>query len=83
MSEFKQYKHTQIAEARPYKDGDEFAHYLSVPLGMTPKVGDMIVRNPKKHGQQWLVTKKFFEANFVPLYKVNGHVFIKEEAGGN
>lgn len=30
----------------------------------SPKVGDMIARNPKNHLDQWLVAKKYFEDNF-------------------
>lgn len=30
----------------------------------SPKIGDMIARNPKNHADQWLVAKKYFEDNF-------------------
>ena len=30
----------------------------------SPKVGDMIARNPKNHLDQWLVAKDYFEDNF-------------------
>ena len=30
----------------------------------SPKIGDMIARNPKNHNDQWLVAKEYFEANF-------------------
>lgn len=30
----------------------------------SPKDGDMIVRNPKNHLDQWLVAEKYFEDNF-------------------
>lgn len=30
----------------------------------SPKIGDMIARNPKNHNDQWLVAKKYFEDNF-------------------
>lgn len=33
----------------------------------SPKIGDMIARNPKNHDDQWLVAKQYFEDNFEPL----------------
>jgi len=30
----------------------------------SPKVGDMIARNPKNHNDQWLVAKQYFQDNF-------------------
>lgn len=30
----------------------------------SPKVGDMIARNPKNHLDQWLVAEKYFKDNF-------------------
>ncbi len=30
----------------------------------SPKIGDMIARNPKNHLDQWLVAKEYFENNF-------------------
>jgi len=33
----------------------------------SPKIGDMIARNPKNHLDQWLVAKQYFEDNFEPI----------------
>lgn len=30
----------------------------------SPKIGDMIARNPKNYNDQWLVAKDYFEDNF-------------------
>lgn len=30
----------------------------------SPKIGDMIARNPNNHNDQWLVSKDYFDANF-------------------
>ena len=30
----------------------------------SPKIGDMIARNPKNHNDQWLVAEKYFNDNF-------------------
>lgn len=32
----------------------------------SPKIGDMIARDPKNHNDQWLVAKQYFENNFKP-----------------
>jgi hypothetical protein len=32
----------------------------------SPKVGDMIARNPKNHADQWLVSAQYFADNFEP-----------------
>ena len=71
MSSFKQYRRAQIAELRPYVEGEKLSDRVSVSVADTeagsPKVGDMIARNPKNHDDQWLVAKKYFGDNFVPL----------------
>ena len=33
----------------------------------SPKIGDMVARNPKNHLDQWLVAKQYFEDNFEPI----------------
>ena len=30
----------------------------------SPKLGDMIARNPKNHNDQWLVAQQYFNDNF-------------------
>lgn len=30
----------------------------------SPKLGDMIARNPKNHNDQWLVAEQYFKDNF-------------------
>ena len=36
----------------------------------SPKIGDMIARNPKNHQDQWLVARDYFEENFAPMQTV-------------
>lgn len=36
-------------------------------LNGSPKIGDMIARNPKNHLDQWLVAEKYFNDNFEEL----------------
>lgn len=33
----------------------------------SPKIGDMIARNPNNHKHQWLMPKQYFEDNFEPI----------------
>lgn len=33
----------------------------------SPKIGDMIARNPENHNDQWLVAEKYFKDNFEPI----------------
>lgn len=70
MTEFKQYRRKQIAELRPYEDGESLIgvsiSYTDVAAG-SPKLGDMVARNPKNHEDQWLVAKQYFEDNFEPI----------------
>jgi hypothetical protein len=82
MSDFKQYRRTQIAEMRPVSEEDVKLGRLittSTPsrrsisvsdvdlANGSPKIGDMIARNPKNHNDQWLVAKQYFEDNFEEL----------------
>lgn len=30
----------------------------------SPKIGDMIARNPKNHNDQWLIAEDYFNDNF-------------------
>jgi len=30
----------------------------------SPKLGDMVARNPKNHHDQWLIAKEYFKDNF-------------------
>jgi hypothetical protein len=76
MSEFKQYRRTQIAEMRPYVPGEILEHNrVSVSAADreagSPKAGDMIARNPANHKDQWLVAAAYFAANFEPVESVD------------
>lgn len=67
MSEFKQYRRSQIAELREWQPGDDMARVsVSAPDrdAGSPKPGDMIARNPKNHDDQWLVAAQYFADNF-------------------
>lgn len=66
---WKQYKRKGLSELRPYIEGEDVSHVsISAPdkEAGSPKAGDMIARNPKNYGDQWLVAKKYFEDNLEP-----------------
>ena len=67
---FKQYRRRQIAELRPYVPGENMAG-ISISdqdAGTgSPKVGDMIARNPENYADQWLVSAAYFDKNFEPF----------------
>lgn len=80
MSEFKNYKRSQIAEIREVTEADidRFKSYGKIEYSFTgivsisqadlengsPKIGDMIGRNPKNHNDQWLIAEQYFKDNF-------------------
>lgn len=67
MSEYKQYRRTQIAEMADWAPGfDMTGVSISQPDkdAGSPKQGDKIARNPVNHSDKWLVAKAYFEANF-------------------
>lgn len=79
MSNFKQYRRKSISEMRPvtqadidqHKAGNRIINELQMAVSIShadlengsPKIGDMIARNPKDHKDQWLVAKAYFEDN--------------------
>lgn len=70
MSEFKQYRKSQLAEMRPYVPGentDGVSMSVEDADAGSPKEGDMIARNPENHKDEWLVSAAFFAKNYVPL----------------
>ena len=71
MTEFKQYRRTALSEARPYVPGEDLTGVTidekDKTLRGSPKVGDMIARNPKNHDNRWLVEAAYFAENFEPM----------------
>jgi hypothetical protein len=66
---WKKYKRKGLSEMRPYVEGEELSR-VSISAADrdngSPKIGDMIARNPVNHDDQWLVAKKYFEDNLEP-----------------
>ena len=64
-----QYKRKGLSEMRPYTEGEDVSNVsISAPdrENGSPKLGDMIARNPKNHADQWLVAEKYFQDNLEP-----------------
>jgi hypothetical protein len=72
MKEFKQFRKKQIAELRPFNEGEILSNTVSISQADkdagSPRVGDMIARNPKDHNDQWLVAEQYFKDNFEPIF---------------
>lgn len=63
------YRRKGLSEMRPYVEGEDMTGIsVSEPdkLAGSPKLGDMIARNPKNHADQWLVAAKYFAENLEP-----------------
>lgn len=67
MSDYKQYRRSQIAEMADWVDGFDMTG-VSVSdadkSAGSPKVGDKIARNPANHADRWLVAADYFAVNF-------------------
>jgi hypothetical protein len=66
---FAKYRRKQIAELRPWVQGENLDGVSVSDADITagsPKPGDMIARNPKNHADQWLVAAQYFADNFEP-----------------
>lgn len=52
---------------RPYIEGEILNKEISISdadsKNGSPRIGDMIARNPKNHDDQWLVAKDYFNDN--------------------
>ena len=83
IKEFKKYKRKQIAEIREvtvedilFMSKDMSQSTVSYPISISdfdkengsPRIGDMIARNPKDHNDQWLIAEQYFKENFEELY---------------
>lgn len=69
MTEYRQYRRTQIAEMADWEPGFDMTDVsISEPdrKAGSPKPGDRIARNPANHEDRWLVAADYFAANFEP-----------------
>lgn len=64
--EFTEYKRKGLTEATPWTpevDMTRVSVSQSDKENGSPKIGDMIARNPKNHEDMWLIAAKYFEDN--------------------
>jgi hypothetical protein len=61
---FKQYRRSNIAEMRPYVEGEYLTGISVSATDDPPNDMGMIARNPQNHDDQWYVARKYFEENF-------------------
>lgn len=71
MTYFQVYRRRQLAHLAQYFPGDDLSG-VSISeadsLAGSPKLGDMIARNPKNHDDKWLVAAQYFADNFEPAF---------------
>lgn len=64
MTEYRFYRRKGFSEMRPYLAGETLPADVSISQADldngSPKVGDMIARNPKNHKDMWLVAEAYF-----------------------
>ena len=69
---FKNYLRTNIAEMREVTKEDTFVSLSKQGVSISdtdgsngsPRVGDLIARNPNNHNDQWLVAEAYAKDNF-------------------
>lgn len=67
MNIWKKYIRTNVSEMRNYIMGEDLTN-VSVSKEDNPETDmGMIARNPKNHNDQWYISKKFFEENFLEI----------------
>lgn len=68
QEDVKEFKERNLLSAHETKDNVIEVSISDVDLlNGSPKIGDMIARNPKNHLDQWLVAEKYFNDNFEEL----------------
>lgn len=64
--EFTEYKRKGLTEATPWTHEVDMTRVAVSQYDKengSPKIGDMIARNPKNHEDMWLIAAKYFEDN--------------------
>jgi hypothetical protein len=70
MTEYRQYRRTQIAEMADWEPGFDMTDVSISEADRkagSPKPGDKIARNPANPEDRWLVAADYFAVNFEPL----------------
>lgn len=64
---FKKYKRRNVAEMRPYVKGEDLTDISVARVDDPENDMGMVARNPFNHADQWYVSRKYFEENFLPM----------------
>ena len=84
MEAFKRYRRKKIAELRPYEKGEVLGKRVSISEADkekgSPKVGDMIARNPNDYSDMWLVEAEYFKENFELLPEKKTPDWVQKES---
>lgn len=75
MEEYKLYQRKGLSEMTPYFEKMSIAAVSISEADLkngSPKIGDMIARNPKNHSDRWLVAEQYFKDNLEPAKIENG-----------
>lgn len=70
MTEYRQYRRTQIAEMADWEPGFDMEGVSISEVDRaagSPKPGDKVARNPANHEDRWLVAAEYAAANFEPI----------------
>lgn len=65
MSKWKKYRKKEVAEMRPYLQGEDLTNIL-VSKRVDVRGGGMIARDPDDPEDQWFISIEFFRKNFEP-----------------
>lgn len=68
-ADFTLYRRTGTTELRPYVEDEDLTGVSISPedaAAGSPRVGDMIARNPANHDDKWLVSEQYFANNYEP-----------------
>lgn len=83
MKNWKKYQRTNLAEMRPITRVDIETPEQAISISEvdmkngSPKIGDMVARNPLNHMDKWLVAEKYFKENFAEVgARSYGDVFV-------
>lgn len=66
---FTKFRRKQVVELRPYEAGESTVGIRIHPVDAkdgSPKVGDMIARDPDDHNDQWLVPARIINKLYEP-----------------
>ena len=68
-NKFRDYVKNTKQPMRPFVLGEDLeSQGISVWEGDVPEPGGMVARNPKDPKDQWYVSKKFFDENYIPAW---------------